>query len=66
MCVKEVVKKKKEVVPELQWPICHQLHSSSCNRFAIMGEYFYFYIEFCINSIYFYLLICLLIFNIYV
>jgi hypothetical protein len=33
--------------------VCHQLHSSSCNRFAIMGKYSYFYIEFCINSIFF-------------
>jgi hypothetical protein len=57
--------KKKEVVPELQCPICHQLHSSSCNRFPIMGKYSYFYIEYCINSIFFfYLFICLLIFNI--
>jgi hypothetical protein len=29
-----------------------------------MGKYSYFYTEFCINSIFFYLLICLLIFNI--
>ncbi|EFX83473.1 hypothetical protein DAPPUDRAFT_240108 [Daphnia pulex] len=28
--------RKKEVVSELQCPICHQLRSSSCNLFAIM------------------------------
>jgi hypothetical protein len=53
-CALKESSKKKEVVPELQCPICHQLHSSSCNPFAIMGKYFYFYIEFCINSIFFF------------
>jgi hypothetical protein len=42
--------------------VCHQLHSSSCNQFTIMGKYSYFYIEFCINTTFFYL--CVLIFNI--
>jgi hypothetical protein len=46
--------KKKEVVPELQCPICHQLDSSSCKLFAIMGKYSYFYIELCINSVFFF------------
>ena len=34
------------------------LHSSSCNQIAIMGKYSVFYIEFCMNPTFFYLLIC--------
>jgi hypothetical protein len=43
--------------------ICPQLHSSLCNRFAIMGKYFFNWV---LYQSYCFIYVCLLLFNLYV